>query len=307
MQNVKTKEAKEKLRAIRPGRADRVFDVINVIVLGIALLITAYPLYFILIASVSDPMLVNAGKVLLYPKGLTLLGYERIFSIDSVMVGYKNTILYTATGTLMSLALTLTGGYALSRQSLPFRKFFTSVFTITMFLHGGTIPMYLLIKKLGLLDSMWAVILPGALSVWNMIIARTFYTANITEDLQGAADIDGCGQIRFFFVIAMPLTKALVAILALYYMVGYWNSYFSAVMYLKSASRFPLQLVLREILIMDQNQEMLNDMWDIIERQKTAELVKYGVIIVSTLPLMGIYPFVQKFFIKGVMIGSLKG
>lgn len=293
--------------AIQASKGDRIFDKINIVILAIAFLITAYPLYFVLIASFSDPTFVNAGQVVLWPKGITWLGYERIFSIDAVLVGYKNTILYTATGTAISVALTLGAGYALSRKSLPFRNFFIAFFTVTMFLNGGTIPMYLLIKKLKLLDTMWGVILPGALSVWNLIIARSFFASNITDDLTGAAEIDGCGQIRFFFSIALPLTKALIAILALYYMVGYWNSYFNAVMYLKSASKQPLQLVLREILIMDQNQEMLTDMWDIIERQKTAELVKYGVIIVSTVPLLCVYPFVQKFFIKGVMIGSLKG
>lgn len=293
--------------AIRASRGDRIFDRITLVILAFAFLITAYPLYFVLIASFSDPNYVNAGQVILLPKGVTWLGYERIFSIDAVLVGYKNTIIYTAIGTFLSVALTVTAGYALSRRALPFRNFFTAFFTITMFLNGGTIPMYLLIKELKLLDTIWGVIFPGMLSVWNMIIARTFFMSNITDDLTGAADIDGCGQIRFFFVIALPLTKALVAILTLYYMVGYWNSYFNAVMYLKSAARQPLQLVLREILIMDQNQEMLTDMWDIIERQKTAELVKYGVIIVSTIPLLCVYPFVQKFFIKGVMIGSLKG
>lgn len=293
--------------AIQASKGDRIFDKINIVILAIAFLITAYPLYFVLIASFSDPTFVSAGQVVLWPKGITWLGYERIFSIDAVLVGYKNTILYTATGTAISVTLTLGAGYALSRKSLPFRNFFIAFFTVTMFLNGGTIPMYLLIKELKLLDTMWGVILPGALSVWNLIIARSFFASNITDDLTGAAEIDGCGQIRFFFSIALPLTKALIAILALYYMVGYWNSYFNAVMYLKSASKQPLQLVLREILIMDQNQEMLTDMWDIIERQKTAELVKYGVIIVSTVPLLCVYPFVQKFFIKGVMIGSLKG
>lgn len=299
-------KVKEKTSIHRTAK-DRVFDAINNLIMAFFLIAAAYPLYFIIIASVSDPNLVNAGKVLLYPKGWTWLGYQRIFSIDSVIVGYKNTIIYTTIGTMISVSMTVSAGYALSRKNLPFRNFFTAFFTITMFISGGTIPMYLVVRSLGLLDTMWGVILPGALSVWNLIIARTFFTSNISDDLVGAAEIDGCGQLRIFFSIALPLTKALTAILALYYMVGYWNSYFNSVMYLKSSSKYPLQLVLREILIMDQNQEMLTDMWDIIERQKTAELVKYGVIVVSTLPLICAYPFVQKFFIKGVMIGSLKG
>lgn len=296
-----------KTTAIQRTAKDRVFDGINFALMSLFLLIAAYPLFFIIIASVSDPNMVNAGKVLLYPKGFTWQGYERIFSIDSVITGYRNTIVYTIVGTIISVSITLSAGYALSRKNLPFRRFFITIFTIPMFIGGGTIPTYLVVKSLGLLDTIWAIVLPGALSIWNMIIARTFFTSNISDDLIGAAEIDGCGALRSFFAIALPLTKALTAILTLYYMVGYWNSYFNGIMYLKSASKYPLQLVLREILIMDQNQEMLNDMWDVIERQKTAELVKYCVIVVSTLPLICAYPFVQKFFVKGVMIGSLKG
>lgn len=286
---------------------DRIFDGVNLVILSILFVLAAYPMYFVVIASFSDPNMVNAGKVLFYPKGITWSGYERIFSIEKIWRGYRNTIVYTGVGTLVSLALTLTAGYSLSRRSLPFRGFFIGAFTLTMFLNGGMIPMYLLIKDLGMLDTIWSIILPGALSVWNLMIARTFFQSTITDDLVGAAEIDGCGQLRFFFSIALPLTKALTAILALYYMVGLWNGYFNAILYLKSASKHPLQLILREILIMDQNQEMLNDMWEAVERQKTAELVKYGVIVVSTLPLIVVYPFVQRFFIKGVMIGSLKG
>lgn len=292
---------------LRPCRADRIFNMANAFVMAFVFILAAYPLFFVLIASVSDPNLVNAGKVLLFPRGWTLSGYERIFSIAKVWRGYRNTIVYTTVGTAISLGLTLTGGYALSRKSLPFRGFFMGMFTFTMFFNGGMIPMYLLVRDLRLLDTMWSILLPGALSVWNLILARTFFQSNITDDLVGAADLDGCGQLRFFFSIALPLTKALVAILALYYMVGLWNGYFNAIIYLKSSAKHPLQLILRDILIMDQNADMLGDMWDFVERQKTAELVKYGVIIVSTLPLLCAYPFVQRYFVKGVMIGSLKG
>ena len=287
--------------------ADRIFDTVNTVLMAVILLIIAYPLYFVLIASISEPNLVNAGKVLFYPRQITWLGYERIFSIGKIWRGYRNTLLYTGLGTSISLVLTLTGGYALSRRALPLRNFWTGLFTFTMFFSGGMIPMYLLVRDLNMLDKVWSMVLPGALSVWNLIIARTFFQSTIPDELMEAADLDGCGQLRFFFAIALPLTKALIAILALYYMVGLWNGYFNAIIYLKSPERHPLQLILREILIMDQNQEMLGDMWDVVERQKTAELVKYGVIVVSTLPLICAYPFVQRFFIKGVMIGSIKG
>jgi putative aldouronate transport system permease protein len=294
-------------RAIRASAPDRVFNAFDAVVMSATFLLVAYPLYFVLIASVSDPDLVNAGRVLFWPREFTLQGYERIFSISKIWNGYRNTILYTLTGTCASLFLTLTGGYALSRRAMPARGFFMGMFTFTIFFNGGMIPMYLLLRGLGMLDTVWSLILPGGLSVWNLIIARTFYQSSIPEELMEAADLDGCGQIRFFWAVALPLTQALAAVIGLYYMVGLWNSYFNAILYIKTPSKYPLQLILREILIMDQNQEMLGDMWDFVERQKTAQLIKYGVIVASTLPLICAYPFLQRYFVKGVMIGSLKG
>ncbi len=288
-------------------RADRIFDAINTVFMLLALLITAYPLYFVVIASISEPDLVNAGKVLLFSKGYTLGGYERIFSIPKIWIGYRNTLLYTAVGVAISLICTLCGGFALSRKNMPFCGALMAMCTFTMFFSGGMIPTYLLVKRLNIIDTIWAMTLPGAVSVWNLIIARTFFQNTISEELVDAAQLDGCGQIRFFTCIAIPLTKALIAILALYYMVAIWNSYFDGLIYLKNTSKHPLQLILREILIMDQSTDMTGDVWDAIERAKLAQLIKYGVIIVSALPLLSVYPFVQKFFIKGVMIGSLKG
>lgn len=289
------------------SRSDKIFDLINQAIMLIVLLIVAYPLYFIVIASVSEPDLVNAGKVLFYPKGFTLGGYERIFSIPKIWIGYKNTIIYTFVGTTISLFCTLGGGYALSRRNMPFRSFFMGMCTFTMFFSGGMIPLYLLVDSLNMIDTIWAMTLPAAVSVWNLIIARTFFQSTITSELEEAAELDGCGQLRFFFSIAIPLTKALIAILTLYYMVGNWNAYFDGLIYLKTTSKQPLQLILREILIMDSNPEMTLDVWDALERAKLAQLIKYGVIIVSSVPLICLYPFVQRFFIKGVMIGSLKG
>lgn len=289
------------------SKSDKIFDTINGIIMMIILVIVAYPLYFIVISSVSEPDLVNAGKVLLFPKGFTLGGYQRIFSIPKIWLGYKNTILYTFVGTCISLFCTLGGGYALSRRNMPFRNLFMGMCTFTMFFSGGMIPLYLLVDGLHIIDTIWAMTLPAAVSVWNLIIARTFFQSTISSELEEAAELDGCGQLRFFFSIAIPLTKALIAILTLYYMVSNWNSYFDGLIYLKSPSKQPLQLILREILIMDSNPEMTMDVWDAIERAKLAQLIKYGVIIVSSVPLICLYPFVQRFFIKGVMIGSLKG
>lgn len=293
--------------AIRGSRTDLIFDIVNFIVMGLAFLIVAYPLYFVVIASVSDPNLVNSGQVVLYPRGISWDGYQRIFSLPKVWLGYRNTLLYTVVGTAISVCLTITGGYALSRHSLPGRNAFMGLFTFTMFFNGGMIPTYLIVRQMNMLDTIWAMTLPGAVSIWNLIIARTFFKENISDELVEAGELDGCNQLQFFAKIALPLTKALVAIMILYYMVGYWNAYFNGIIYLKSQSKYPLQLILRDILIADSNPEMVADISDRIAKQKMAELLKYGVIVISTLPLIAAYPFVQKFFIKGVMIGSLKG
>lgn len=224
-----------------------------------------------------------------------------------LLLAVKVKIYYTTVGCLISVSCTITGGYALSHKSLPGSNFFMGMLTFTMFFNGGMIPTYLLVKNLDLLDSVWAMTLPGAVSIWNLIICRTFFKSNIPDELIEAAKLDGCGQLTFFFKIALPLTKALTAIMFLYYMVGYWNQYFAGIIYLKNQAKYPLQLILRDILIIDSNIDMVEDIRDRILKQKTAELLKYGVIVVSTLPLLIAYPFVQKYFVQGVMIGSIKG
>lgn len=289
------------------SRADKLFDLTNNLVMLVILLLIAYPLYFVVIASISDPNLVNAGQVVLLPKGLMNDGYRRIFQMPSIWRGYVNTIYYAAVGCLISVSLTVSGGYALSQRTLPGNNFFTGMFTFTMLFNGGLIPTYLLVQRLGMLDSVWAMTIPGAVSVWNLIITRTFFRNTIPSELAEAAAIDGSSQLGFFFRIALPLSKALIAIIFLFYLVGYWNEFFRGIIYLKSSDKHPLQLVLRDILIIGQSSEMTADIRDRILQQKTAELVKYGVIIVSTLPLMIIYPFIQKYFVQGVLIGSIKG
>ena len=293
--------------SIHSTKADRVFDITNYIIMTVLLIIIVYPLWFIIIASVSDPNMVNAGKVIIWPRGFMLDGYKRIFSMPKIWLGYRNTLLYTAVGTVISVFCTISGGYSLSKKYLPGVGKLMGLLTFTMFFNGGLIPTYLVVKSLGMLDSLWAMVLPGAVSIWNLIMCRTFFRQSIPAELEEAAELDGCGQIGFFIRIAVPLTKALVAIMVLYYMVGYWNEYFKGIIYLQSAQKYPLQLILRDILITNSNNDMVDDIRDRIQKQKTAELLKYGVIIVSTLPLLVAYPFVQKFFIKGVMIGSIKG
>lgn len=302
----------EKKKKIKRSREDVIYDTVIFIILTFILLIVAYPLYFIIISSISDPKAVAGGKVIFAPVGFSLKGYMEVFNTPEVLRGFFNALVYTFCGTLLNLAVTLPTAYALSRSKFGGRKIVTTFYLITMFLSGGMIPTYLVVQKTGLLDSMWALILPGALGVYNMIVARTFFQQNISEELYEAAEIDGCGHGRFFFSIALPLSGAIIAIMVLYYGVGHWNSYFSALLYMSTEEKFPLQLVLRSILV--QNEAQLNQaavnaqaMAALEEKRQLVELMKYSLIIISSIPVMILYPFIQKHFVKGVMIGSVKG
>ncbi len=252
------------------------------------------------------------GEVFLAPKGFSLKGYQEVLKNGQVMQGFFNSIVYTTCGVILNLIVTLPTAYALSRNNFGGKKFVTIFYVLTMFISGGMIPTYLVVKGAGLLDSMYALILPGAIGVYNMIVARTFFKTTLSESLHDAAAIDGCGEARFFFSIALPLSKAIIAILVLYYGVGHWNSYFSSLLYISTEEKYPLQMVLRSILI--QNQSSLSTMVTteaqriaLEERRQLAELMKYSLIIISSLPVLILYPFIQRHFVKGVMIGSVKG
>ena len=287
---------------------DYAFDIINYAILGIVLVAVLYPLYFIFIASFSDPDLVNAGEVWLFPRSFTIEGYERLVQEDKIWTGYRNSIIYLIVGTSINLAMTLPAAYALSRKDLLGRKFFMMAITFTMFFIGGLIPRYLIIKNLGILDSIWAMVIPNAVLVWNLIVTRTFFQVTIPEELLDASRIDGCSNMQFFFRVVLPLSKAIIAVIALFYGVGHWNAFFQALIYLRSEELYPLQLVLREILIEAQiAAEMLEESESASDLITIAETIKYGVIIVASLPLLMIYPFVQRFFVQGVMIGAIKG
>ena len=293
--------------AIGKTRGDRVFDVINTILLSLLALSFIYVLIFVLSASFSSPTAVYSGKVILWPVDWTLEGYERVFRESKVWVGYRNTAIYTLIGTLLSVALTTTAAYALSRKDLPGRGIITGLLVFTMFFGGGLIPTYLIVKDLGLLDSMWAVILPGCVSMSNIIIAKTFFSSSIPIELLEAAQLDGCSNRKYFFNIVIPLSQAIIAVLCLYYAVGYWNQYFSAMIYLKDREKYTLQLILREILIEAQASEAMTDDLEAAQLQEVSEVLKYALIIVASVPMLVLYPFIQKYFVKGVMIGSLKG
>ena len=289
----------------RESRGDRVFYAVNLTILLLLAAIVLYPLYFIVIASISNADAVLGGRVYLYPVDITLVGYSKIIERTDVWLGYLNTIIYTFLSTVISLFVTILAGWALSRKSLPFRKFFMVFFIITMFFGGGLIPFYNVVSSLGLLDSMWAIILPSALSAWNLFMTKTFFEVGISESMIEAAEIDGAGQVRTFLFVVLPLSKAIMAVMALYYAVGQWNSYFNAMIFLQTEEKYPLQLVLREILIASETTTGGSGE-TILEQYRLANQLKYVSVIVSSLPVIVLYPFVQKYFAQGVMIGSLK-
>ena len=292
----------------RNTRFDTGFDIVSTILLVLALLIVLYPLYFVVIASISDATSISTGQVILWPKNVSLVGYQRIMQDNRIWSGYRNSVLYTLGTTLIGVTTTVMAGYSFSRTDLVGRKFLMILYVFTMYFSGGLIPTYLVVKDLGLMGSPWIVILLGSVSVYNIIIARSFFTGNIPPELFEAASIDGCGNGRFFISMVIPLSKSIIAVLALYYAVAQWNGYFNALVYLNRQQQYPLQLILREILISSQTvQADVTDLDAIQEMQRIAATVKYGVIVVASVPMLMIYPLVQKYFVKGVMIGSVKG
>ena len=298
---------KKHISAIRRTRADRAFDLMDYIFLTIAFLLVAYPLYFVVIASVSDPIAVYEGRVILFPIKPTLEGYRRILSYSTLFTGYKNTLLYTLVGTSINVVLTITAGYALSRKELVGRNVMMMGVMITMIVSGGMIPNYLLVRSLKIYNTMWALILPGAVSTWNLIVTRTFFQQTIPDELREAADLDGCSDTAFFLRVVLPLSASIIAVMILFYAVNHWNSYFNALIYLSSTAKYPLQLVLRNILIVNTLDDMVNDVATQAAQQRMGDLIKYGMIIISSLPLLILYPFLQKYFVQGVMIGAIKG
>jgi len=290
------------------GGVDRVFDIINNIIMVLVLLIVIYPLIFIVSASFSSAQAVISGKVWLWPVDPTIVGYTGIFKNSSVMIGYANSFFYMTVGTVINVFVTMMAAYPLARRDLRGRKFFTMFFMFTMMFSGGLIPTYLLLRNMHMIDTRWAMILPGALAVWNMTIARTYIQSSIPVELFESAEMDGAGDIRLFWKIVMPLCTPILAVITLFYAVEHWNSFFNALIYLKRASLFPLQIILRNILILNTTDySMLTDAGEMAERYALAELLKYSLIVVASLPVLCIYPFVQKHFVKGIMLGSVKG
>ncbi|WP_135553649.1 carbohydrate ABC transporter permease [Paenibacillus cymbidii] len=287
---------------------DRLFGLFVYAVLALIVLLVLYPLVFIVAASVSDANAILRGEVWLWPRGFHWGGYTKVLTNNEVLVGYGNTLLYTALGTALNVAMTVCAAYPLSRKQLWGRNMVTVFLVFTMFFSGGLIPTYLLIKSLGMLNTMWAMIVPGAVSMWNIIIMRTFFQASIPGEILESAEIDGCSELRMLMRIVLPLSMPIIAVMILFYSVGHWNSYFSALIYLNDRHKFPLQLFLREMLVQDTMTDSISYLnKDLVAQMMKAETAKYAAVIIANLPILMLYPFLQKYFTKGMLVGAIKG
>ncbi|SFK98053.1 putative aldouronate transport system permease protein [Paenibacillus sp. 1_12] len=279
-------------------------DIVIYALLALTAILFIYPFLYIISASFSDPAQVIANPMLIIPVGFTLGAYKLLLSTGTIWLGYYNSILYTVGGTALNVTVTLLAAYALSRQELTGRRVIMFFIVITLFFNGGMIPTYLIVKSLGLLDTRLALIVTGAVTTWNLLITKTFFEMNIPQELRDAAEVDGASELTFFRKVALPLSKPIIAVIALFYGSGHWNAYFNALIYLRQRDLFPLQVYLREILILDQNTEMMGDVSD--GRVLVALTLKFAVMVAAIAPLLLVFPFVQRFFVKGVLIGALK-
>ncbi|OMF75954.1 carbohydrate ABC transporter permease [Paenibacillus glucanolyticus] len=286
--------------------SDKVLEIGLYVFAVLMLIVLIYPLYFIIIASFSEPAAVANGQVWLVPKDFTLAGYQELLKHSNIWIGYRNTIVYTIVGTAIGLVVNISAAYALSRKDLAGRKYFSLLFIFTMFFNGGLIPTFMTIRDFHLYDTFLVMVLPFSVAAFNIIVARTFFQTSIPEDLWEAAQLDGCGNLRYFMTIVIPLSKAVISVIALWTAVGHWNSYFNALIYLKDTSLYPLQLILRNILVTNQMQSAMGTGEAAAIALRLANIMRYAVIIVATVPIMCIYPFVQKYFNQGVMIGAVK-
>lgn len=287
---------------------DLVFYGVSALVIGILTLTVLYIIVYILSASFSSPAALAAGKVVLWPVDFSVDGYKAVFNYSKVWIGYRNTIFYVIVGTAINVSMTLLCAYPMAQKDLYGGKAIMAYFTFTMIFNGGMIPTYILVKNLGIMNTVWSLLIPGAMTVYNMIIARTFIRTNIPGELRDAARIDGCDDFHFFFEVVLPLSKAIIAVLTLWYAVGHWNSYMDAFLYLRDNKLYPLQIFLKDVLVSGEfSAEDMMDPETAVALQNMKLLLKYSLIVVSVVPLFFFYPFVQKYFVKGVTIGSVKG
>lgn len=296
------------MKKIRRTRQDVIFDTVNYIILSLILLCVLYPLYFIVIASFSDPTAVNNGQAFLLPQGFNLGGYKKILGYDMIWTGYRNSIIYTVVATVINIIVTMMLAYTLSRKTFLGKKLLLFYVMIPMYFSGGMIPTFLLVQSLGLYNNPAVMIIIGMVNTFNVIVARTSIQNSIPDELYEAAMLDGCSHITFFCKVVMPLSKAIIAVLILYYGIAHWNGYMDALIYLNDRKYQPLQIVLRDILIQSQvSSDLVAGAEDAVKKQEETEIMKYALIIVATLPLMVVYPFLQKYFAQGAMVGSVKG
>ncbi|OAB32698.1 sugar ABC transporter permease [Paenibacillus macquariensis subsp. defensor] len=291
-------------------RSDKIFNWLNIVLVGIFTLIILYPLLFVVFASLSDPRQIFDNILLLWPRGFTLEGYKRVFDNQDIWMGFKNAIIYTVLGTAVNVIMTTLAAYPLSRRDFRGRNVITMLFTFTMFFSGGLIPSYLVNQQLGIVNTMWVMILPGAVSVYNMIIMRTYFQQNIPLELEESAFIDGATDMQLLIKVVLPLSTPIIAVMMMFYGVGRWNGYFDAMIYLSERDLFPLQLILREILVQNQmgdaaNQAIMNSNQGEVNALKQS--IKYAVVVVSSVPVLVFYPIVSKYFEKGIMVGAIKG
>jgi len=302
------KSSRRGRRHIQESRVDQIFNVINYTILAIFLLVVLYPLIYVVSASFSDGAAVIAGKVVLWPVDFSLTAYAKIFAYERIWSGYGNSLFYAVVGTVVNVGMTLIAAYPLARRDLYGRGLILGLFVFTMFFNGGLIPSYLLVKDLDMLNTRAALIVPQALSVWNLLIAITFFRSSIPPELLEAAQLDGCNDFQYFVRILLPLSTPLIAVLSLFYAIGHWNQFFAALIYLSKENLYPLQIILRDILIQSQlDMNMVDDMKTMAEKQAMRELMKYALIVVASVPVLILYPFVQKYFVRGIMLGSIKG
>ena len=292
---------------IRQSAGDRAFNIVNAVVMTLITVVIVYPLYYVLLASITDPVIVNSGKLLFYPESPYFEGYARAFDYAPLWTGYGNTLKYTVVGTAVALLCTIPAGYALSRMDLPGRRVIMFLFTFTMFFSGGIIPLYLVIKSLHMYDTIWAIELPVAVSAYNLIVCRSFFDTGIPTEMLEAARIDGCTDFKFFFRIVIPLSSTIIAVMCLFYATALWNMFFNPLMFLSGKENMPLQVVLRDLVLMNQATSMTNNAEEIAMRQKLVEQLKYCIVVLAAAPLLIVYPFLQKYFAKGVMVGAVKG
>ncbi len=294
---------------IRLSPEDRVFGIVTYILGTVFMLLCAYPLIYVLSASVSNPELIVSGKIILLPREIQFRAYEAVFKSEDILLGYRNAVFYAFAGTAINILLTTAGAYVLSRPDLWGRTAITFLISFTMFFSGGMIPTYITIKNLGMINTVWAMLLPGAISATNLLIMRNFFTHSVPQEIIEAAHVDGCSNIGTLCRIVLPVSGSIIAVMVIFYFVGHWNAYFSAMIYLNDKKLYPLQVFLREILIQNQLGDMSGGADSVNQAEMTLlyEALKFAVITVATLPIMCVYPFLQRYFVKGVMIGSIKG